>query len=85
MSALFTSGMSLGGGGEISDTFFGMHNLSQLGVWRCKPPSGVRAGAPEANAYWQQSTEKFVLLYHFIIIYLYNIGAQNISFFLEVT
>ena len=50
----------------------------------CKPPSGVRGGALEANAYWQQSTENFVLLYNFIIIYLYNIGAQNSWFFLEV-
>ena len=41
------------GGKKISDTFFGMHNLSQLGVWgRCKPPSGV-----QSNAYWQQATE----------------------------
>ena len=48
--------------------FFPKHNLSQLGVWgRCKPPSGVRGGAPEANAYWQQSTENCR-----IIIYLYN-------------
>ena len=66
---------------KISDTFFGMHNLSQLGVGgRCKPPSGVRGGAPEANAYWQQSTENCR-----IIIYLYNIGAQNSWCFLEVT
>ena len=26
-------------------------------VGRCKPPSGVRGEALEANAYWQQSTE----------------------------
>ena len=32
------AGMSLGKK-KISDTFFGMHNLSQLGVWgRCKGP-----------------------------------------------
>ena len=24
---------------------------------RCKPPNGVRGGAPEANAFWQQSIE----------------------------
>ena len=70
------TGMSLGEK-KISDTFFWMHNLSQLGVWgRCKPPSGARGGAPEANAYWQQSTENFVLLYNFIIIYLYKCTKQ---------
>ena len=29
---MYTSGMSLGKK-KISDTFFGMHNLAQLGVW----------------------------------------------------
>ena len=28
----------------------------------CKPPSGVRGRAPEANAYWQQSTENCCII-----------------------
>ena len=27
---------------------------------RCKPPNGVRGGAPEANAFWQQSIENWL-------------------------
>ena len=52
-----------------------MHNLSQLGVrGRCKPPSGVRGSAPEANAYIGNNLLKIVvLLYNFIIIYIYII------------
>ena len=53
------------------DTFFGMHNLSQL---------------PRKQTHIGNNLLKIVvLLYNFIIIYLYNIGAQNSWFFLEVT
>ena len=28
--------------------------------WCCKPPNGVRGRIPEANAFWQQSTENWL-------------------------
>ena len=35
-------------------------NVSSL-VWGCcKPPSGIRGRAPEANAFWQQSIENWL-------------------------
>ena len=31
-----------------------------FGGGRCKPPNGARGGAPEANAFWQQSIENWL-------------------------
>ena len=64
---------------KICDTFFGMHNLSQLGV-------GGGGTPPQKQTHIGNNLLKIVvLLYNFIIIYLYNIGAQNSWFFLEAT
>ena len=79
--------MSLGGK-KISDTFFGMHNLSQLGVGGGGAVSAPAASGaePRKQTHIGNNLLKIVvLLYNFIIIYLYNIGAQNSWFFLEVT
>ena len=84
---------------KLSDTFFGMHNLSQLGVWggAVSPPAGSGAEPRKQTHIGNNLLNIVVLLYNFIIIYLYNIGAQNSCiylynigaqnswFFLEVT
>ena len=44
------------GGGRRCD-----QTLSSWGFGgRSKPPNGVRGGAPEANAFWQQSIENWL-------------------------
>ena len=78
------SGMSLGKK-KISDTFFGIHNLSQLVVWggAVSPPEGSGALPRKQTHIGNNILKIVVLLYNLIIIYLYNIGAQNSWFFLS--
>ena len=56
-------------------------------VWgRCKPPPAGSGAEPRKQTHIGNNLLKIVvLLYNFRIIYLYNIGAQNSWFFLEVT
>ena len=49
------------------------------------PPAGSGAEPRKQTHIGNNLLKIVVLLYNFIIIYLYNIGAQNSWFFLEVT
>ena len=49
------------------------------------PPAGSGAESRKQTHIGNKLLKIVVLLYNFIIIYLYNIGAQNSWFFLEVT
>ena len=69
--------MSLGGK-KISDTFFGMHNLSQVGSGGAVSPPAGSGAEPRKQTHIGNNLQKIVvLLYNFIMIYLYNRGAQN--------
>ena len=58
---------------KINDTFFGMHNLSQLGVGGAvSPPAGSGAEPRKQTHIGNNLLKIVVLLYNFIIIYLYN-------------
>ena len=46
------------GDGSVCDPTFSSWGCG--GGGRCKPPSGARGGAPEANAFWQQSIENWL-------------------------
>ena len=50
------------------------------GVWgRCKPPSGVRGRAPEANAFWQKSFTNFNLKSGLFLVAVYTHNSDPIS------
>ena len=74
------------GGKKISDTFFRSTIFPSYGSGDAVSPLAGSGAEPRKQTHIGNNLLKIVvLLYNFIIIYLYNIGAQNSWFFLEVT
>ena len=71
---------------KISDTFFRSTIFPSYGSGDAVSPLAGSGAEPRKQTHIGNNLLKIVvLLYNFIIIYLYNIGAQNSWFFLEVT
>ena len=71
---------------KISDTFFRSTIFPSYGSGDAVSPLVGSGAEPRKQTHIGNNVLKIVvLLYNFTIIYLYNIGAQNSWFFLEVT